>query len=159
MDLTIDHILVPVDFTEKNEEAIRVAQQVAKQNRSRITLLHVIESIDFPEDEEIAGFYSKLEDRAATEMDRLVDLFSEKELDVSVVTVVNNRCQGIVLYAVDNAVDLIVMNSHAIRDPRDRHGLATISYQVSVLCPCSVMLVKSSPTVNGPPLRESPKDA
>ena len=145
MDLQIDHILVPVDFTNKNEEAVRVAQQLAKQNHARVTLLHVIESIDFPEDDEISSFYSRLESRAANEMDKLLALFSDQDLDVSVETVINSRCQGIVLYAVDNAVDLIVMNSHPIRDRKDRHGLATISYQVSVLCPCSVMLVKSSP--------------
>lgn len=142
MSTVFNHILVPVDFTEKNQAAITAAQQLARNSGARISLLHVIEFIDFPDDDEMSKFYKKLEKRSEQELDNLLSLFADDEIDVTVDTVVNNRSKGIVLYAVDNDVDLIVMSSHP-PDPEKRNaGWATISYQVAALCPCSIMLVK-----------------
>ena len=56
MPQRFQHILVPVDFTEKNEPALQIALDVALQNKSRVTLLHVIETIG-ESDEEIERFY------------------------------------------------------------------------------------------------------
>jgi nucleotide-binding universal stress UspA family protein len=142
METLYNHILVPVDFTEKNQAAITAAIQLARPGGTRVSLLHVIEFIDFPDDDEMSSFYEKLEKRSETELDNLLSLFANDDIDVTVDTVVNNRSKGIVLYAVDNDVDLIVMSSHPL-DPEKRSlGWATISYQVSVLCHCSIMLVK-----------------
>jgi len=138
-----NHILVPVDFSEKNLAAINVAQQLAQQSSARVTLLHVIEFIDYPDDQEMSSFYEKLEQRSQRELNKLLELFAENKLDVTVETVVNHRCKGIVLYAVDNDVDLIVMSSHPVGVAKHGAGWSTISYQVSALCPCSILLVKS----------------
>jgi nucleotide-binding universal stress UspA family protein len=136
------HILVPVDFSEKNQAAITVARQLAQQNGARVSLLHVIEFIDFPDDEEMTSFYDKLEERSEQELSKLLSSFGDDDIDLTVETVVNNRCKGIVLYAVDNNVDLIVMSSHPVDPGQPSAGWSTISYQVSVLCPCSIILVK-----------------
>ncbi|MGI9470978.1 MAG: universal stress protein [Rubripirellula sp.] len=140
MDTLFHHILVPVDFTSKNHAALSAAEQLAKQNAARISLLHVIEFIDFPEDDEITDFYDKLRARSATELDKLVSHL-DPSVDVTVDTIVSHRAHGIVTYAVDNSIDLIVMSSHPI-DPERRGGWGTISYQVSALCHCPIMLVK-----------------
>jgi nucleotide-binding universal stress UspA family protein len=142
MSTVFNHILVPVDFTEKNQAAITAAQQLARNSGARISLLHVIEFIDFPDDDEMSKFYEKLEKRSEQELDNLLSLFADDEIDVTVDTVVNNRSKGIVLYAVDHDVDLIVMSSHPPDAEKRNAGWATISYQVSALCPCSIMLVK-----------------
>ena len=76
------------------------------------------------------------------ELDHLLELFADDDLDVTVETVINHRCRGIVSYAVDNDVDLIVMGSHPVKPNQPGGGLATISYQVSAFCPCSIVLVK-----------------
>jgi nucleotide-binding universal stress UspA family protein len=144
METLFDHILVPVDFTDKNRAAIALAQQLARQSDSRITLLHVIEFIDFPDDDELSNFYEKLQARSEKELDNLLELFADGDLDVTVETVINHRCKGIVMYAVDNDVDLIVMSSHPIQPNQRSGGLATISYQVSAVCHCSIVLVKQS---------------
>lgn len=144
-----NHILVPVDFSEKNQAAIQLARQLARQHGARISLLHVIEFVDFPDDEEMSSFYSKLEKRSAEELNKLLSSFADDDIDVTVETLVNNRCKGIVLYAVDHGVDLIVMSSHPIDPSKPMSGWSTVSYQVSTLCPCSIMLVKqpSAPVV------------
>ena len=143
METIFNHILVPVDFTEKNRAAIVAARQLASQSDARISLLHVIEFIDFPEgDDEISSFYDKLRTRSEKELDHLLESFADDDMDVTVETIINNRAKGIVLYASDNDVDLIVMSSHPIDPGQRSDGWATISYQVSALCHCSIMLVK-----------------
>ena len=144
METLFNHILVPVDFTDKNHAAIALAQQLARQSDARISLLHVIEFIDFPDDDEISNFYEKLQARSEKELDKLLKLLDDEDLDVTVETVINRRCKGIVMYAIDNNVDLIVMSSHPIHPNQRGGGLATISYQVSAVCPCSIVLVKQA---------------
>lgn len=143
METLFNHILVPVDFTEKNAVAIAAAQELARQSAARISLLHVIEFIDFPDDDEISSFYEKLQRRSEQELDELLKLFKDDSLDVSVDTIINNRAKGIALYAAENDVDLIVMSSHPVSpEKRGGHGWTTISYQVSAICQCSILLVK-----------------
>ena len=144
METVFNHILVPVDFTEKNRAAITAAAQLARQSDARISLLHVIEFIDFPDDDEIANFYEKLRERSENELNKLLALFDKDDIDVTVETIINARSKGIVTYALDNEVDLIVMSSHPIDPSRRSEGWGTISYQVSALCHCSIMLVKHS---------------
>ena len=127
MNPLFQHILVPVDFTEKNLAAIDVARQLARPNGAKLTLLHVIEFIDFPEDDEITGFYEKLRTRSDQEMDKLLALFSGEEFDVGVDTIINHRSKGIALYAAENDVDLIVMSSHPFDPNQPSEGLGTIS--------------------------------
>lgn len=140
MDTLFQHILVPVDFTPKNQAALSAAEQLARQNGARLTLLHVIEFIDFPDDDEISEFYDKLRERSSGELDKLVHSLNSN-VDVAVETIVSHRSRGIISYAIENQVDLIVMSSHPI-DLERRAGWGTISYQVSALCQCPIMLVK-----------------
>jgi nucleotide-binding universal stress UspA family protein len=144
---SFDHILVPVDFTEKNAAAITVAKRLAVQSSARVSLLHVIESLeDAGDDEEIQKFMERMEARSSDHLQRLLEQFADCDLEVTPATMINHRSQGIVLYAVENAVDLIVMGSHPIDPSAIRDSWATISYQVSLLCPCSILLIK--PTID-----------
>jgi len=140
MDTLFQHILVPVHFTPKNQAALSAVEQLARQNGARLTLLHVIEFIDFPDDDEISEFYDKLRERSSGELDKLVHSLNS-DVDLAVETIVSHRSRGIVSYAIENQVDLIVMSSHPI-DLERRAGWGTISYQVSALCQCPIMLVK-----------------
>ena len=144
---SFDHILVPVDFTEKNAAAIAVAKRLAVQSSARVSLLHVIESLeDAGDDDEIQRFMERMEARSSENLQQLLDRFADCDLEVTTATMINHRSKGIVLYAVENAVDLIVMGSHPIDPAAVRDSWATISYQVSLLCPCSILLIK--PTID-----------
>jgi nucleotide-binding universal stress UspA family protein len=145
MNGVFNHILVPVDFTEKNLAAIAAAAEWARHNDARITLLHVIEFIDFPDDDdELSNFYEKLQKRSESELEKLLDHFDKDDFDVTIDTIINNRSRGIALYAADNDVDLIIMSSHPIASTQPSESWGTISYQVSALCNCSIMLVKQA---------------
>lgn len=136
------HILVPLDFTQKNAAALEAARRLAQQNRSRVTLLHVIETIEYAEDEEIEAFYDTLRERVAAELNACGESFRDAGVPIDELIVLGKAGRGIVEYAMTNDVDLVVLSSHRVHLDRPPEGWATLSYQVSILCQCPVMLVK-----------------
>lgn len=136
------HILVPLDFTPKNRAALEIALEIAVDNRARVTLLHVIEVIENLGDNDLADFYQRLQTRADSELESRAQPFSDAALDVEQKVRYGKRAEEIVTYAADRDVDLIIMSSHAIDPEQPAAGWATLSYQVSVLCQCPVLLVK-----------------
>ncbi len=50
--------------------------------------------------------------------------------------------RGIITFAVQSGVDLIVLSSHKVELSEAPKGWGTLSHQVSILCPCPVLLVK-----------------
>ena len=63
-----NHILLPVDLTDKNTPAIEVAKTLIDAAEGTITILHVIELLDAPM-EELQDFYQELEERARSKSD------------------------------------------------------------------------------------------
>ena len=136
------HILVPVDFSERNKQALDIAVKIALLDQGRVTLLHVIEMIAGTTLEEFGDFYTKLEKRAQQEMETLVIPYRDNQVEIESKIVYGNRTPEILKFAAAYNVDLIVMSSHKI-DPVDPiQGWGTISYKVGILSPCPVMLVK-----------------
>ena len=39
------HILVPIDLGDRNARALRTALELARRSRTRVTLLHVVQSV------------------------------------------------------------------------------------------------------------------
>lgn len=136
------HILIPVDFTEKNLPALEIAVDLAVANHARVTLLHVIETIDVEPDAEMDQFYARLQARADSELERLSQRFVTSGLTVDRKTRFGKRLPEIVSDAIERKVDLIVMSSHKPDLRKPTQTWATLSYQVSVVCPCPVLLVK-----------------
>jgi nucleotide-binding universal stress UspA family protein len=136
------HIMVPLDFTAKNEAALDVAFDLAKQNKSRVTLMHVVETIDYADDEEIASFYETLKNKAKVQLTILGQRFSDEGISLQEKVVLGKRARGIVAYAMRKKVDLIVLSSHKLRPDDEPQHWATLSYQVAFMCQCPVLLVK-----------------
>ena len=136
------HILVPSDFTEKSVKALDIAAKMAPYNLSRITLLHVIETIEDTEYEEFRGFYDKLKKRAQEEMDRMAGTYADEKLVIDNVIAYGKRAIEIVRFANEKAVDLILLSSHKIDMENIGQGWGTISYKVAILANCPVMMVK-----------------
>ena len=136
------HILIPLDFTKKNTAAINVAVELAKQNDSRVTLLHVIETIEYAEEGEFESFYKMLQERAQKQLTAFASRFAETDIPVDQEIVMGKTASGILNFAAQEAVDLVVLSSHKVRVDEAPKGWATLSYQVSILCQCPVLLVK-----------------
>lgn len=137
------HVLVPVDFTDKNHAALDLAFELASVNKSRVTLLHVIEEIgQEDEDEEVQEFYSNLQQRAQSELETMMQRFLSAGLEAEFKVRLGKRVFEIVSYSAERGIDLIVLHSHKIDADRPIQSAGTISYQVSILCDCPVLLVK-----------------
>ena len=107
-----------------------------------MTLLHVIETINYAIDEEIEEFYEMLKSRSRANLSDCGEQFSQAKVPVSTEVVMGKPASGIVGYVIQNKIDLVILSSHQVELTPTPKGWATLSYQVSILCPCPVMLVK-----------------
>jgi nucleotide-binding universal stress UspA family protein len=109
-------ILIPTDFSDHSEYALKVAAQIARKNNGEIILLHMLElphqagdavtaSHDIPE----LMFFKN------AAINRLEDLMDEeylKDIPVSEIIQFELAFDGIMAISKKNNVDLIVMGSH-----------------------------------------------
>lgn len=138
-----NHILVPLDFTPKNQAALDIAFEIAVQNEAKVTLLHVIETIDVDaSNHDLDDFYSSLETRANTELESRSQRFLEAGISTDYKVRYGKRVLEVVQFADEHHVDLIVLSSHSVDPDQPLRGLGTLSYQVSYLCKMPVLLVK-----------------
>ena len=137
------NILVPTDLTDKSVKALEIAAGMEKEDSRRITLIHVVETIDDGEgEEEFHEFYNRLADRAGKKMAELANRYGTDKIDILTEIIYGKRVPEIVKYASENDIDLIILSSHKIEDMESMDGWATISYRVGILAPCPVMMVK-----------------
>jgi len=136
------HILVPTDLTEKTMQALSIAVKMALHDDSKITLLHVIEMIEDSDFAEFEDFYAKLKKRAQKKMNQMTGEYEGEPLAIGREIVYGKRIRDIVKFARGNEIDLIVLSSHRVTVENAVQGWGTISYKVSVLAHCPVMLVK-----------------
>ena len=137
-------ILVPVDFTEKNEAAIEAALEVISgHDDAEIHLLHVIETIEHVELDEMKDFYRELENRAEAKLTSLEERFqATAPVRVYHDLQIGKRAETVVRYAEDRGMDLIVLSSHKVDRDHPALGWGTISYRIAIVARCPVLLVK-----------------
>lgn len=109
-------ILVPIDFSKYSEEALKVAAQIARKNKSEIILLHLLELPHQGGDAISNGssipeimFYKNA---AIGNLEELMDADYLKGIYVSEATKFEKVPEGILEVSKTNKVDLIVMGSH-----------------------------------------------
>jgi nucleotide-binding universal stress UspA family protein len=136
------HILVPTDLTDRSLTALEIAVKMASIEGSRITLLHVVEVIEDSECAEFDDFYSRLERRADKKLEKMINLYEGLQINIEKEVILGKRVGGIVRYAHEKSIDLIVLSSHRIEPQDMTMGWGTISYRVGILSHCPVMLVK-----------------
>lgn len=137
-----ENILVPTDLSSKSMKALDVAIKIGSESNCKITLLHVIETIEDAAYEEFGEFYEKLKARAEKKMDEIIHNMNMKKSDISEEIVFGKRVKEIVRFAYENGIDLIILSSHKIEKIDASEGWATISYRVGILSHCPVMMVK-----------------
>ncbi len=136
------HILVPTDFLDDNQHALEIAIRLCSMDKGKISLLHVIEVIQNTTFEEFEDFYGGLEKRSFKGLNALIDRLDTPDATIEPQVVYGNRTHEIVRYAEENHADLIIMKSHKVDLEEPSQGWGTISYKVSILAQCPVLLVK-----------------
>jgi nucleotide-binding universal stress UspA family protein len=137
-----NRILIPVDFSAKNKQAIDMAAEIACSGQATIYVLHIIETLADATHEEFRDIYVKLENQARKKMDTLLKPYRERIPNLRTDIVVGNRVQGILSFIGDHEIDLIIMSSHRIGMQEPAQDWGTISYKIGILSPSPVMLVK-----------------
>ena len=134
------NILLPVDLTDKNNLAVEAAREVLDTVGGSVTLLHVVETLDLPF-EEMQDFYEQLADSASGKMETIV---AERlqGCNAKHETVFGRRVRSILTFATENDIDLIVMTSRRMTPADERSSLMSISHQVAIFGPCSVILLR-----------------
>lgn len=136
------HILVPTDLTDRNKKAMEIAVKMALENSARITLLHVVETIDDADTEDFRKFYKQLGIRAGRTMDGIIEECRLGEVVIDKQVLFGRRVHEILNFANLHGIDLIIMSSHRLELENASQGWGTISFKVGVLSHCPVMLVK-----------------
>ena len=136
------NILVPVDLTEANLAALDVASDLARPCGGSVGLLHVVQTIPGLPLEDERPFYDSLEAAARRRIDEFGRRLERSSTRWSAIVTLGSRVGEILRAVAEREIDLIVLTSHRVH-PEDRaRGWGTLSYQVAVLAPCAVLLVK-----------------
>jgi len=133
------HILVPMDLGGRNQKALRTAKQLARYTGARVSLLHVVQSIENIPRGELRAFYETLENAARKKLSAAARAIGAAAVEVHVEVRIGNPPHEIVRYADESHADLIVMTSHRVSKVQ---GFSTTSYKVGILCRCPVLLLK-----------------
>ena len=134
-------ILVPTDLTDRTARALEVTAKLAG-NRSRVTLLHVVQTVPGLAFDDLRPAYEKLRDRAARKMAAIANRVIAPGLDLEIRIDYGPRAETIVKTAVAMGADLIVLPSHRVNPAMIGRDWGTISYKVGILAQCPVLLVK-----------------
>lgn len=136
------HILVPLDLSSKNNRALDAALRLAKSERARVTLLHVVQTLAQLPAKEMRPFYDELGTRSRARLAREVARLRKAGVDArEVVLFSDSVLEETAGFVRKSGVDLIVLTSHRIRDAKSRDW-GTLSYKLAIVAPCPVLLVK-----------------
>ncbi len=136
------NILVPVDLTDRHQRALEIAANLARQNGGQVTLLHVIELIQGLPMEEEKTFYQRLERKARAYLDRLRGTLEEQKVPFDIAILFGDRAQEIIRHATQSGTNLIVLTSRRIDMAHPGGGWGTLSFKLSLLSQCPILLVK-----------------
>jgi universal stress protein A len=135
------HLLVPLDFTSKHDAVLSSASEMAKANDASVTLIHVIEPIEPLDDSAIDSFTEQLVREAEKQLTERAHRLRDEGVNVNIENRIGKRAKEIVAFAADEGVDMILLNSHTIT-PESSDRSISLSYQVALLAPCAVLLLK-----------------
>ena len=132
-------ILVPTDLTDASRSALDKALALASPDGAQVLLLHVVERIPNLEDAELRTFYNQLERDAKARLRTLAaGAHVSGKVEIVEEVLFGRRAEEIVRVSEDENCDLVILQ-HATTDTP---LLGSISYKVTVLAPCSVLLLK-----------------
>ena len=145
--ITLKKILVPCDFSEPSESALKYARAFAEQFAGSIHLMHVMEEpfMYAPSSEGYILPPHLHDEMESSARERLTNVLSPTDRDkfgVQLVLKHGSPFVEIVRYARDADVDLIVMGTHG-RGPIAHMLMGSVAEKVVRKAPCPVLTVRS----------------
>ena len=143
--INLKNILVPSDFSECSDAAVRYGVALAKAFNARLHLMHVVQdpytqpwaAEAFP-----AGISDLLRDWQEQALKRLQSCVPEADRDRVVATcAIATPFSEIMRYAQKEGIDLIVLGTHG-RGPMAHMLLGSVAEKVVRRAPCPVLTVR-----------------
>jgi nucleotide-binding universal stress UspA family protein len=143
--MMFEHILVPLDGSERAEQAIPLATRIARAAKGSVTLLHVA-SLEF--------FYVPSHTRSSSHALLEAELaqanqYLESIVHLEVFTGIKVHCasipgiphQALLFYAHEHGVDLIVLSRHGYTDLK-RWALGSVAQKVIRQSPVPILVLR-----------------
>lgn len=142
MKKTINHILVPTDFSAFSNRAFRFANKLAEKESAEITLFHVVEP-PYNFATAVKGMIEMMEKNALSRMDQLI---SESGADIHINTEIRHgRTTLEILQCIErDEVDLVVMGSRG-QSKLSRAVLGSVSETIAHQVPVPLFLFPETP--------------
>ena len=146
--ISLKQILVPTDFSDASQVAVRYGRALAEAFGSSIHLLHVLEDpfIYAPVSEGYVpplNFYEDMERAASDRLEQVLDATDRAKLRAQLVLQKGSPFVEIIRYARAQNTDLIVMGTHG-RGPIAHMLLGSVAERVVRKAPCPVLTVRSA---------------
>lgn len=145
--LAIKTILVPTDFSETSEVALRYGKSLAQTFGAALHVIHVVqEPFAQPWAVEAYGFslatlQAEWQRDASARVEGLLSAEERAELNATLTTVLGHPFVEILRYAKEQEVDLIVLGTHG-RGPLGHLVMGSVAERVVRKAPCPVLTVR-----------------
>ncbi|HVB37840.1 MAG TPA: universal stress protein [Vicinamibacterales bacterium] len=144
--ITLERILVPVDFSETSDVALKYGRALAENFHASLRLLHVLEN---PLLQNVASevyvpppnFYEDWEKAVRQKLDGLLSAADRQALDATCEVRQGSPFAEIINYACGENIDLIVMGTHG-RGAVGHLLLGSVAERVVRKAPCPVLTVR-----------------
>ena len=139
------NILVPIDFSNVSDYALKNAKDLAKMTGANLTVLHVVDYVPPPYAAvEVPSIYASEElmvERARAHLD---ELLKELDIDDCDVVVSPGKTRKVILKAVeDKNIDLVMMGTHG--ETIIGLSLGSVANGIVHNASCDVMVVRNDP--------------
>ena len=143
--MTVQHILVPTDFSADADRALEYAITLAGTLHARVTLLHVLSTLywgtgDVP-GALPATFLDELEAVTQQSMAQILQRVRHAGIEGETLVEYGSPYARIIAVAQEHNVDLIVMGSHG-RTGLQHILLGSVAERVVRLAPCPVLVTR-----------------
>lgn len=135
-------ILVPLDMSDKHKRALGMAAELAKQSQGAVFLFHVVESIPGLKEDEEEDFYTRLEAGAVHHLNRYARTLEAQGISCHQQVMLGHRVPNTTNHAKKIKADLIILTAPPFDAKHPVGGLGSMSWKISMLAPCPVLLVK-----------------
>ncbi len=144
--IVLKQILVPTDFSEASEVAVKYARALAEAFQASLHLLHVMEDpfIYAPVSEGYVppvNFYEDMEKSACERIERILSDADRQRFHAQLMTHKGSPFVEIIRYAKNRNIDLIVMGTHG-RGPIAHMLMGSVAERVVRKAPCPVLTVR-----------------
>jgi universal stress protein A len=148
--ITIERILVPVDFSESSQKALRYGHELARERNGKLYVLHVINQriIDALHDMSAKGYkgefievLKKVVSERKEELERFVPVTMREGIEIEFEIRKGRPAEEVIKFAKENRIDLIILGNVG-RSALEAALVGSVARNVANHAPCPVLLVR-----------------